>query len=263
MSTERGIHGDLSKLYDVFVDWPGRLSREIPGIESHLRAVGARRVLDVGCGTGRHVHALLERGFDAHGADVSGDMLAQAAELAGGPARFHAWCLGDPPPAGLRALAPFDALICMGNAWPHLSGERQARDAARAFLELLRPGGLLLIGMKALAAREPTGNPYMPLMRRRHGDETLWFVRFVDFHAPSADAPRSADLHMAVLAGESGPAGARALLHSASRVRVWSAAELTNWATARGFAEVRVSARLDDPSAPPQSEDVFLSARAP
>ncbi|MCC7015571.1 MAG: hypothetical protein IT454_23635, partial [Planctomycetes bacterium] len=41
--------GEMSRLYDVFVDWNGRLARELPGLEAELRAVGARRVLDAGC----------------------------------------------------------------------------------------------------------------------------------------------------------------------------------------------------------------------
>lgn len=111
MTGEReGIRGPMAELYDVFVDWPGRLARELPGLERRLRAVGARRVLDVGCGTGRHVAALRERGYDAHGADASEEMLERARALLGGDAGLHLWRLGDPPPADLLAAAPFDAV---------------------------------------------------------------------------------------------------------------------------------------------------------
>ena len=62
--------GELASFYDVFVDWPGRLGREMPGLLRRLRAEGARRILDAGCGTGRHVAALREEGFLAYGADA-------------------------------------------------------------------------------------------------------------------------------------------------------------------------------------------------
>ena len=262
----QGITGDLSRLYDVFVDWPGRLSREIPGIEKHLGSVGARRVLDAGCGTGQHVRALRERGFEAHGADLSGDMLAQAAELLGGPAGLHAWRLGEPPPPSLRVAAPFDALISMGNVWPQLVSEAQARAAAQAFRELVRPGGLVLLGLKAIAVRFASADPYMPLLKREHRGRPLWFVRFVDLALPALpDGVRVADFHMVVVAGDAtaGPEDGEALIHRVTRVRAWDPAELGAWLTERGFERVRVSARLEDPDTPPRGEDVFASMCVP
>jgi SAM-dependent methyltransferase len=261
-----GFAGAMSRVYDVFVDWPGRLAREMPGIERHLRAVGAKRVIDLGCGTGRHVQALLERGYDAHGADVSEDMLAQARTLLGESERVHAWRLGDPPPPSVARAAPFDAAIAMGNVWPILASESEARGTADAVKELVRPGGLLLLGFKAFEVRKRSGLPYLPLLRREHEGRVVWFVRFVDFDVPQPrDGSRSCDLHMSVLAGDASTLDERgeaeALLHRASRVRSWDPDEVTEWLRTRGFVDVRISGKLDDPDAPVTSEDVFVSAR--
>ena len=266
MRPSPGITGDLSRLYDVFVDWPGRLSREIPGIERHLAAIGAPRVLDAGCGTGQHVRALRERGHEVHGADVSDDMLEQAASLLGGRQGLHAWRMGESPPASLRDAAPFDALIAMGNVWPQLAREAQGRAAAATFHELVRPGGLVLLGFKAVALRKASGNPYMPLMRREHEGRPLWFVRFVDTDlAPFEDGTPAAEFHMVVVAGDaSSGAGVReALLHDTARVRAWLPDELGPWFTARGFEDVAVSGKLLDPTVAPTTEDVFVSMRVP
>ncbi len=237
----------MADLYDIFVDWEGRLGREMPGILSRLREAGARRVLDAGCGTGRHVAALLREGFDAHGADVSEEMLAQARALTGAPDRFHLWRMGDPPPASLLAT-PFDAFLCLGNVWPQVT-ELDATFAA--IRRLLRPGGIVLVGLKAVEIRCATKDPYMPLLKRIHEGRPLWFVRFVDFDP--ADAA-FADLHMVVV-GDT-------MLHRSTRVRVWSPGTLHEAFERAGLSDVSVSARIGETGVAPTTEDVFVHARA-
>jgi SAM-dependent methyltransferase len=274
MTEPAAISKPMADLYDVFVDWPGRLGREMPGLTARLAAVGARRVLDVGCGTGRHVAALLEAGFDACGADASDEMLAQArphlaaSGIADGNARLFTWRLGDAPPSALierAGGAGFDAVIGMGNLWTLIASEQDTRGAARAFEMLVRPGGLVLLGLKALGVRREAKNPYMPLMKRQHEGTALWFVRFVDFQVPPLDdGTEVCDLHMAVVSGEASDGDAlEARLHRASRVRVWTPDGLVDWFEARGFVDVRVGGSLPDPEAPATTEDVYLSARLP
>ncbi|MFA7237055.1 MAG: class I SAM-dependent methyltransferase, partial [Phycisphaeraceae bacterium] len=153
MNTQPGIHGPMANLYDVFVDWPVRLSREMPGIIASLQSVNARKILDVGCGTGRHVKALCDAGFDAYGADISPAMLDEARRLLGDGSRFFQWAMGTPPAA--IPVAPFDAILCMGNVWPQITGEANVKAAAKSLHDLLRSGGgLLLMGMKAVAIRK-------------------------------------------------------------------------------------------------------------
>lgn len=259
---KQGIHGPMAGLYDLFVDWPGRLGRELPGIEARLAACGARRVLDLGCGTGRHVEALLRAGYDAHGADVSTDMLAQAAELLGGDERLHRWRLGDAPPDSLERLAPFDAALCLGNVWPMLTDATDLARGAAALRSLVRPGGLVLVALKAFAVRRERGDPYLPLLRRVRDGRAYWFVRFVDFEVPPAPGGAAlCDLHMAVLAGDAAAEAVEALHHGATRVRAWSPDELGAWFQAQGFHAVRTCGRLDDPQAAPTGEDLVLEAR--
>ena len=256
-----GIRGEMSKLYDVFVDWQGRLSREMPGIVGQLRDAGARRVLDVGCGTGRHVQALVTEGFDAHGTDVSDDMLAKAEVLLGGRARLHAWRLGDEPPAALLELAPFDAITCMGNVWPHVSIGEAAHASVNGLRRLLGPGGLLLLGLKAFGVRRYDKDLHMPLLKRVSDGRALWFVRFLDFDVPQReDSALVCDLHMAILTGDA-DATKEALHHGASRVRAWMPDELARFFESNGFVDVRVHGKLVDRDAPPLGEDVFVSAK--
>ena len=77
-------------------------------ILERLPRVEGCRILDMGCGTGQHVAALLAEGFDAHGSDTSAEMLARAEALLGSTERIHAWRLGDEPPDSVVHAAPYD-----------------------------------------------------------------------------------------------------------------------------------------------------------
>jgi SAM-dependent methyltransferase len=102
------------------------------------------RVLDVGCGPGRHALALARRGIEVVGVDLSEDFIALARDAAaaddGLPVRFE---VGD-----VRDLAfddEFDAVICLCQGGFGLLG---GRDEPRAFARIaaaLRPGGGLAL----------------------------------------------------------------------------------------------------------------------
>ncbi|MHC4959288.1 MAG: class I SAM-dependent methyltransferase [Planctomycetota bacterium] len=241
-----GMRGPMTDLYNTFVDWDGRLGRELPGLTRALE--GCRRVLDIGCGTGRHVAALCEAGFDAYGADASDDMLRQAIEFTGQPERFFEWRLGEDAPR----WEPFDAVISLGNVWPQILEEPVIDAAIEGLHAVLKPGGRLVMGLKAFEARRETGNPYMPLLKREHEGEPIWFIRFVDFTLPH---PR-AEMHMAIVRGDND-----CVHHRAHAVRSWSAPELAERLSTR-FRDVRVSGKLGDPDAPAKTEDVFVHAVA-
>jgi len=249
---------EIVDFYDVFVDWPSRLAREIPGVEARLKASGAHRVLDVGCGTGRHVAALLDRGYDAFGTDASPEMIVRAGKLVDRPNRFGKWRLEEPVPAALAEKAPFDAVLALGNVFPQLSATGAAEAALGHIHTLLRYGGVLLFGLKAFAVRRESGNPYLPLLRRTHEGRTLFFVRFLDF---DADDPDLAHMHFAVLGEEDHPGGSL-VAHQVAPIRVWSPDALVSAVCAAGFAEVAVSGSIGDREAPVDGEDVFVHARS-
>ncbi len=103
------------------------------------------RVLDVGCGPGRHSHLLAERGLVVHGIDISHRFVELARDGAPAGASFER--------ADARALsfdAEFDAAIslCQG-AFGLTGGPGAPLDGDGAVLagmaEGLRPGGRLMV----------------------------------------------------------------------------------------------------------------------
>jgi SAM-dependent methyltransferase len=101
------------------------------------------RVLDVGCGPGRHALALARRGIDVVGVDLSEDFIAlarDAAEADGLAARFE---VGD-----VRDLAydgEFDAVVCLCQGGFGLLGGRDEPRAFERIAAALRPGGRLAL----------------------------------------------------------------------------------------------------------------------
>lgn len=171
--------------YDRFVNWERRLAYELPFIEAQLQAVGARRVLDVACGTGRHALALARRGYDVVGADLSAAMIERARENAAalgdaaGQARFVVAGFGDLSGAGLGSGV--DALVCLGSSLPHVLTEADLLATLVDWHAVLRPGGLALVQNRNMDAVLARCDRWMPVQQRAAGDREWLFMRFYDF----------------------------------------------------------------------------------
>jgi len=99
---------------------------------------GARRLLDVACGTGEHLRHLQES-FEVEGIDISPEMLAVAREkLPGVPLHQADMCSFD-------LGRTFDAAICMFSAVGHLADEAALNEAIRRIARHMEPGGVFLL----------------------------------------------------------------------------------------------------------------------
>ena len=106
------------------------------------------RVLDVGCGPGRHAHALAEAGITVHGVDISSRFIELA--RAGAPAGATFERLDARQLATVDTLqASFDVVLslCQGGFGLLGRDEDGAADAAvlSAMAATLRPGGALVV----------------------------------------------------------------------------------------------------------------------
>ncbi len=111
-----------------------------------LRRHGAGRVLDVGCGAGRHVVFLARQGFQAYGVDNSPTGLTHA----------RAWVEREGLEAEFRrsemTVLPyrdgfFDGVVCVFTVYHGTLAE--VRKAVSEIRRVLRPGGAALIMFKA------------------------------------------------------------------------------------------------------------------
>jgi len=180
------MYDEFSTDYDRFVDWEGRLAAEMPFILEQLRAMDARRVLDVACGTGMHAIALAAHGFDVVGTDVSGAMIEQSranAEQAGVAVQFEVAGFGELAPTLVEGTGQrsFDALLCLGNSLPHVLTARELQNTLEDFGRCLSARGRALIQNRNFDAVLAEHDRWMGPQSYRK-DESEWlFVRFYDF----------------------------------------------------------------------------------
>ncbi len=108
---------------------------------------GFERILDVGCGAGRDLCLLLEKGHDAIGADVSRGMLATAAETCrqAGYNPDNRLIEESLPDLATIPDASFDGILCSA-VLMHLPEERLF-DSLYGMRRVLRPGGRLLLSI--------------------------------------------------------------------------------------------------------------------
>ena len=179
------LYDAFAEDYDRFVDWPARLAFEMPFLRELLNGHGARRVLDVAAGTGRHAIALAdEEGYDVTATDLSEGMVARAREnanRAGVRLRVERAGFGE---LADRVSGGYDAVLCLGNSLPHALTPMALDEALADMAAVLAPGGVVVIQTcnfdRVLARRER----FMPPQEERVGDAEWLFFRFYDDEEP-------------------------------------------------------------------------------
>ena len=117
--------------------------QEVDFLVGALALEPGMRVLDVGCGPGRHALSLARRGFDVVGIDHSAEFVRlarDAATAAALAATFEELDVRDLDRAG-----EFDGVICLCQGGFGLLGGRDETDVFGRIAATLRPGGGLAV----------------------------------------------------------------------------------------------------------------------
>lgn len=157
--TATSFYDALAPMFDVMTDWNARLAAEGPFLRAVLEETGVYSVLDAACGSGGHALALAEWGYAAAGVDASPVMVEMARRKAaergldtpfavadlGGLTALAASQDREDCAAGVLRLAPYDAVLCLGNSLPHLLTQADLVAALAGMGAMLKPGGLLVL----------------------------------------------------------------------------------------------------------------------
>jgi SAM-dependent methyltransferase len=122
---------------------PKRTEEEVDFILSQIDLPPGGRVLDVGCGAGRHCIALAQRGYRVVGIDPSEAMLAAArarASTAGVDVDFHQVRGED-----YTSQEAFDAAVCLFTTLGQVEGGSDNSALVGRTAEALQPGGFFVV----------------------------------------------------------------------------------------------------------------------
>jgi SAM-dependent methyltransferase len=170
----------LADFYDLFTAhhrhdvWLARL--EALALECGL---AGRRVLDVGCGTGKSLLPLAGRGYEVTGCDQSAGMLGRARSAVPDDVELFEADMRDLPDLG-----HFDLITCLDDAVNYLLGDDDLVRALAGMARLLAPGGLAVFDVNTLrsyrtfyAETHVVDTDDAFLCWRGHGDASEGFPR--------------------------------------------------------------------------------------
>lgn len=182
MTKKIELYDEFADYYDLMVDWQSRLDSESAFLHSVIDTAGAKRVLDLACGTGMHSILFARWGLDVVAADPSESMLTKARANA-----MEAGVKVDFIQAGFGEMAvygrDFDVVFCLGNSLPHLISAHELSDALRDVYQVLRPGGVFLTQNRNYDKVWAEKNRFMPVDAVERDGKEIIFFRLLDFHA--------------------------------------------------------------------------------
>jgi SAM-dependent methyltransferase len=144
----------MSRVFDAYARYYDLLYRdkdyagESEYVAAHIRSQSpqAKRILELGCGTGAHAEHLARMGYSVHGVDMSEAMLARAgARRAGLPPELAARLSFGPGDArSVRTGEKYDAVISLFHVMSYQATNEDLRAAFATVQAHLGSGGIFL-----------------------------------------------------------------------------------------------------------------------
>ena len=169
MNITQTFYDNLSEHYDkLFLDWQADSREQASLLDQLFRKQGfdrSARILDCACGIGTQAIGLAALGYDVTASDISDRELAQARERAMKNHVSISFAHADFCALSEVFSEPFEIVIAMDNALPHMLSPESLKAAVRSITGQIAPGGICVASIRdyddLLAKKPPYSPPYI------------------------------------------------------------------------------------------------------
>lgn len=136
--TKMLLYTDLAKIYDEMYQKIFSYREKAALVDEICKKFKIKKILEVSCGTGHIAKLLKEKGYDIVGTDLFNEMIVLA--------RKHAPNIKflRQDMRSLRLSQEFDAVVCIGRAFPYIITNEDVEKSLKSFNKALRKGGILI-----------------------------------------------------------------------------------------------------------------------
>ena len=170
----------VADLYDLLTDWEKRIPREVGLLDRLFAAAGVKTVLDAACGTGAHLLALSELGYEVAGSDIAPEMVDRTRNrlegIPGAEVRVADFV------GAASGTEPRDAVMVIGNSLPNAGSEDAVRASLAGLDRAVKPGGLLVLHMLNFPALIRSGGGLKPHRRVESNGREYIFLKLFEVH---------------------------------------------------------------------------------
>jgi SAM-dependent methyltransferase len=185
-----------------------RTEHQLDFLEQHLSMIPPMRVIDLGCGHGRHSRELARRGYQVVGLDRTEGFLELARRDAEAEGLDIDYRSGDM--RALDAEEEFDRAICLFNTFG-LHRDEENLDILRRLARALRPGGMACI---EVPNRDWMVRAILPFTLLQRGDDLM-----IDRHVFDGVTGRLVDYRVMVRNGRTRQAPFSMRLYTLSELK--------------------------------------------
>ena len=169
MNIVQSFYDGMASQYDkLFQDWQAATEEQAALLDALFRARGfdtSASVLDCACGIGTQAIGLARLGYRVSASDISAEELKEAKARAARQGLHIPFRQADFRALSEQFSQPFDIVIAMDNALPHMLSPGDLEAAVRSITAQLTPGGLFAASIRdydaLLAAKPPYSPPYI------------------------------------------------------------------------------------------------------
>ncbi len=166
MSITQTFYNNLAAHYDkLFLDWQATTQEQALILEKLFQDNGfdrSTRVLDCACGIGTQAIGLAALGYDVTASDISEGELAEAEKRAAKNNVKLCVRRADFCALSETFAEPFDIVIAMDNALPHMLTSSALEAAIKSIVKQVTPGGMFVASIRDYDALLEEKPPYSP-----------------------------------------------------------------------------------------------------